>query len=36
MRKTKKYYRELIPTITSAYKLEGVLIEVIKNINQDV
>lgn len=30
MRKTKKYYRELIPTITSAYKLEEILIEVIK------
>ena len=30
MKKTKKYYRELIPTITSAYKLEEVLIEVIK------
>lgn len=30
MRKTKKYYRELIPTITSAYKLEEVLTEVIK------
>ena len=30
MKKTKKYYRELIPTITSVYKLEEVLIEVIK------
>ena len=30
MKKTKKYYRELIPTITSAYKLEEVVIEVIK------
>lgn len=30
MRKTKKYYRELIPTIGTAYKLEEILIEVIK------
>lgn len=30
MRKTKKYYRELIPTITSAKKLEEALIEIVK------
>lgn len=30
MRKTKKYYRELIPTITSAKELEEVLLEVVK------
>lgn len=30
MRKTKKYYRELIPTITSTIKLEEVLTEIVK------
>ena len=30
MRKTKKYYRELIPTITSVYRLEEVLTEIVK------